>query len=82
LARGQAARAARLLGAMDAARATVGMRRWDNWLHAERITADVRAAMQIAAFEEAWSAGRALPREETITEALALAADAATDMDG
>jgi predicted ATPase len=81
LARGQAERAARLLGAMDAARATVGMRRWDNWLHAERITADVRAAMRIAAFEEAWSAGRALPLEEAITEALAITDEAATDMD-
>ena len=45
LARGQAERAARLLGAVEAARASVGMRRLDNWLHAERITADTRAAV-------------------------------------
>ena len=81
LARGQAERAARLLGAIAAARATVGMRRWDNWLHAERITAEIRAACRVAAFERAWAAGRALPLEEAVTEALAIADEAATDMD-
>jgi hypothetical protein len=82
LARGQAERAARLLGAMAAARATVGMRRWDNWLHAERITAETRAALPTAAFERAWAAGRALPLDEAITEALAMTDATATDMDG
>ena len=81
LARGQAERAARLLGAVEAARATVGMRRRDNWLHAERITADTRAALPAAAFEQAWAAGRAVPLEEAVTEALTMADEAATDMD-
>ena len=45
LARGQAERAARLLGANEAARDAMGIKRVTNWLHAERITADVRAAL-------------------------------------
>jgi hypothetical protein len=77
LARGQAERAARLLGAMDAARATVGMRRWDNWLHAERITAETRAALPTVEFDRAWAAGRALPLDEAITEARAIADEVA-----
>jgi hypothetical protein len=78
LARGQAGRAAQLLGAIEATRATVGIKRWDAWLHAERITADTRAALAPAAFEQAWAEGRALPLEEAISEALTVADEVAT----
>ena len=77
LALGQAEEAARLLGAIEAARDAVGMRRMDNWLHAERITADTRAALEPAAFERAWATGRPLPLEEAVAEALMLPARSA-----
>ena len=81
LARGQAERAARLLGAIEAARDPWGCKRIDNWLHAERITADTRAALPPAAFEQAWAAGRAVPLEEAITEALTIADEVTTGTD-
>jgi hypothetical protein len=64
------------------ASASVGIRCWDNWLHAERITADTRAALPAATFERAWSAGRALSLEETITGALTIADEVTTNADG
>jgi predicted ATPase/class 3 adenylate cyclase len=73
LALGQAERAARLLGAVGAARETLGMGRITQKHHGERITADTRAALEAAAFEEAWSAGRLLTLEEAVAEALAIA---------
>ena len=73
LAQGQAERAARLLGAIEATRASVGMRRTDHWIHAERIVADTRAALPAADLEQAWSAGRAVPLDEAVTEALTIA---------
>jgi DNA-binding CsgD family transcriptional regulator len=78
LTRGQAAQAARLLGAIEAARDEVGMRRASNWLHAERITTDTRAALGAKAFAEAWSLGRLLTLEEAVSEAFALAAPEAS----
>ena len=78
LARGQATQAARLLGAIEAAREAVGMRRALNWLHAERITTETRAALEADAFAEAWSAGRLLALEEAVSEALTLAAPEAS----
>jgi non-specific serine/threonine protein kinase len=78
LARGEAARAAQLLGAVEVARDSVGMRRMLNWLHAERITAGTRAALPSAAFEQAWTSGRLLTLEEALGDALALAAPEAT----
>jgi hypothetical protein len=79
LAHGQAERAARLLGAIAAARVIAGMRRWDNWLHAERITAETRAALPTAAFERAWAAGHARSVEEAVSEARAIADEVITD---
>ena len=80
--RGQAERAARLLGAMEAARDAVGIKRWDNWLHAERITAETRAALEPAAFERARSTGAALSLEEAVTEAVTFANEVTTSADG
>ena len=41
-----------------------------------------RAALPTAAFEQAWAAGRAVPLEEAITEALTIADEVAIHMDG
>ena len=81
LALGHAAQAARLLGAIEAARDAVGIKRVDNWLQAERIMAETRAALEPAAFERAWSAGRALPLEVAMTEALLIADEVTTSAD-
>ena len=51
LALGQAERAARLLGAVGAARESLGMGRITQKHHGERITADTRAALEAADFE-------------------------------
>jgi hypothetical protein len=74
LERGQAERAAWLLGAVEAARESVGIKHIRSWLHAEIIAADARAALG-AAFERAWSVGRAAPMEDAITDALAIASE-------
>ena len=66
LALGQAERAARLLGAVEAAREALGMGRITQKHHGERITADTRAALEAADFAEAWSAGRVLTLEEAV----------------
>ena len=73
LVRGQAERAARLLGAIEAERESVGIEHIRSWLHAEKIAKDTHAALEAAAFEQAWQAGRTAPLEEAITEALAIA---------
>jgi non-specific serine/threonine protein kinase len=73
LALGQAERAARLLGAVGAARESLGMGRITQKHHGERITADTRAALEAADFERTWSAGQALSLEEAVAEALAIA---------
>jgi hypothetical protein len=75
LRRGQAERAAWLLGAVEAARESVGIKHIRSWLHVERITADAHSALAAAAFERAWSVGRAAPMEEAIAEALAIASE-------
>jgi hypothetical protein len=80
--RGQAEWAARLLGAIEAAHEAVGIKRGDNWLHAERITAETRAALEPVAFERAWSTGAALPLEEAVTEAVTFANEVITSADG
>jgi predicted ATPase/class 3 adenylate cyclase len=69
----QPQRAARVLGAAQAAREGVGIGRQAHALHAERIEVDVLAALGKAAFDRAWSDGRTLTLEETIAEGLALA---------
>src|SRR5215203_2724646 len=73
LALGQAERAARLLGAVGAAREALGMGQITQKHHGERITANTRAALDAADFEAAWSAGRMLTLEEAVAEALAIA---------
>jgi hypothetical protein len=82
LALGQAAQAARLLGAIETARDAVGIQRVDDWLHAERITAETRAALEPAAFERAWSTGGALPLEEAVAKAVTFANEVITSADG
>ena len=82
LAVGQAVEAARLLGAIEAARDAVGIIRMDSWLHAERVTAEIRAALEPAAFERAWSAGRILPLDEAVAEALAITDVVVTEAKG
>jgi hypothetical protein len=78
LARGQTERAARLLGAVEAARETLGMGRIVQKHHGERITADTRAALEAADFERAWSGGRVLTVEEAVAEALGIVDEVAT----
>ena len=73
LAQGQAERAARLLGAVEAAREALGMGQISQKHHGERITADTRAALNAADFAAAWSAGRLLTFEEAVNEAIAIA---------
>ena len=80
--RGQAERAARLLGVVEAAHEAVGIKRGDNWLYAERITAETRAALEPAAFERARSTGAALSLEEAVAEAATLANEVTTSADG
>jgi predicted ATPase/class 3 adenylate cyclase len=80
--RGQAERAARLLGAVEATREAMGIKRGENSLHAERITAETRAALEPAAFERAWSTGRALPLDEAAAEAVTFANEVITSADG
>jgi hypothetical protein len=79
LALGQAERAARLLGAVEAAREALGMGRITQKHHGERITADTRAALEAADFERARSAGRMLTLEEAVAGALTLADEFATE---
>jgi predicted ATPase/transcriptional regulator with XRE-family HTH domain len=76
LARGQANRAAQLLGMVETARESAGFQRFDNWLHGERIAADTGAALEPADFARARAAGRAGSLEEAIAEALTVADEA------
>jgi predicted ATPase/DNA-binding XRE family transcriptional regulator len=73
LARGQAKRAARLLGAVEAAREALGLIQVHHPHHAERITADTRAALEPVVFAQAWATGRNVPLEAAISEALTIA---------
>ena len=75
--RGQAERAARVLGAVEELNETLGA----PWSPAEpaqfeRAMVSVRATLGEAGFAAAWAAGRALPLEQTIAEAAAVAATA------
>ena len=76
LACGQAGRAARLLGAIEAGRESVGIKRI-NAFHAERIAAEIRVALANDEFEWAWSAGHGLSVDEAVSEALAIAGEVA-----
>ncbi|HEU5103410.1 MAG TPA: BTAD domain-containing putative transcriptional regulator [Roseiflexaceae bacterium] len=77
LAQGDPLQAVRLLGAAEGLRATIGAQllTFDRARY-ERIVAAVRAALEAAAFAAAWAAGRALPLEQAIAEALAVADEA------
>jgi non-specific serine/threonine protein kinase len=74
LAHGNPVQAAHLFGAAEGLRATIGARllAFDRARYERTVTA-VRAALDAAAFVAAWAAGRALPLEQAIAEALAVA---------
>jgi hypothetical protein len=76
-AQGQSERAARLLGAASAHDAALrtAHRRTIKHADAERCSAGVRASLGEAAFALVWEAGRALPLEQAIADALALPAE-------
>ena len=77
LAAGDAERAARLLGAARAQADTIGVRNVVYQVHYDRVSAGARAALGDATFEDQWARGRALPAEQAIAEALAVADDLA-----
>jgi non-specific serine/threonine protein kinase len=69
---GEPARAARLLGAAEAARERIGARYWfDERESYERALAATRAQLGEAAFSAAWAEGQALTLEQAIAAALA-----------
>jgi tetratricopeptide (TPR) repeat protein len=79
IAQGNPGAAARLLGATEGLRASIGARllAFDR-ARSERTVAAARAALETVVFAAAWAAGRALPLEQAIAEALAVA-DRATN---
>jgi non-specific serine/threonine protein kinase len=66
--------AARLLGAVEAERASSGAGRIAHRPQTEHITAEVRARLGEPAFAAAWSEGRSMPFEDAVADALAVAA--------
>jgi predicted ATPase/DNA-binding XRE family transcriptional regulator len=71
IATGQAERAARLLGAEEALREARTIPIWgDLRRQYDRLSAAAHVALDDDAFAAAWAAGRALPLEQAITEAL------------
>ena len=72
MARGQTEQAARLYAATAALRERLGasLPPYERLVH-ERDLAAVRAALEPAAFDGAWTAGAALPLDEAVAEALA-----------
>jgi len=76
LALGQAERAVRLLGAVEAAGQTSSVGRIAHAAHTARITAEARAALAEPAFVVAWDEGRSLPVADAVADALALASSA------
>jgi predicted ATPase/DNA-binding SARP family transcriptional activator len=79
IAHGAPEHAARLLGAAEGLRAIIGARllAFDRARY-ERTVAAASAALEAAAFAAAWAAGRGLPLEQAIAEALGVA-DGATN---
>jgi non-specific serine/threonine protein kinase len=71
--RGQAERAARLLGAIDAAREADGLAHIAHVLHAKRVGDATCSALGEAAFKANWHEGRATPLEQAVANARALA---------
>jgi predicted ATPase/DNA-binding CsgD family transcriptional regulator/DNA-binding XRE family transcriptional regulator len=76
LAVGQPERAARILGAVDAAQEWSGIRRIAHGLHATRLVTETRNQLTAPAFDAAWHEGRGLPYAEAIGEAMAITAAA------
>jgi DNA-binding CsgD family transcriptional regulator len=77
LARGEAERAARLLGAVEAGQQRFGVGRIAHAMHVERLTTEVRAQLTEPAFGAAWDEGRTLTFADAVTEARAIAASIA-----
>jgi DNA-binding NarL/FixJ family response regulator len=73
LARGEARRAARLLGAVDAGQQRFGVGRIAHAMHVERLKATVRAQLSEPAFGAAWNEGRALTFTDAVAEVQAIA---------
>jgi non-specific serine/threonine protein kinase len=82
LAQQQPERAARLLGAVAAARETTGVARIAHAIHADRITTAVRSQLGETSFTAAFASGRTLPLVEAVAEGIALVAatEAIADM--
>jgi predicted ATPase/DNA-binding CsgD family transcriptional regulator len=70
---GQPERAARLLAAVAAMQERIGIARIAHWLHAERVTADVRARLSKEDLTDAWQSGAALSFTAARAEALSVA---------
>jgi predicted ATPase/class 3 adenylate cyclase len=67
---GQPERAARLWGAEEALCEAIHKQAWGDWADPERHITNARAQLGESAFAAAWAAGRALPLEQAIAEAL------------
>src|SRR5215218_8208347 len=76
LALGQPERAARLLSAVEAIRATKGLGRIAHAAHAARILAKARTSLAESVFVAAWDKGRALQFTDALADALAIASSA------
>ena len=76
LAHGDVERAARLLGAARALGDSISVAHLAHHIYYKRLLASVRTRLDDATFAAAWEAGRALPPEDAIAEALAAARDA------
>ncbi len=75
LALGQAERAARLLGAVQAAQDDLGVEQISLAHFAKRITAETRTALAAPAFERALAGGRLMTLTDAVSEALTVARD-------
>ena len=78
----QAERAARLLGAVEAARERAGVVHIVGTIHVERIELAIRAAVDPAAFQRVRLAGRSLTLEEAVAEARTIADEVGMSQDG
>ena len=76
LALGQPERAVRLLGAVEATRATSGIGRISHAAHTARILTEARTSLSEPVFVAAWEEGRALSFADALADALALASSA------
>jgi hypothetical protein len=79
LALGQPQRAAKLLGAVEAARESSGAGRIGDAWHAEHILAAARASLPGPAFAVAWEEGRAIPLAQAVADANAIASSTDTE---